>query len=136
MTTNSNGAPGKTRHLNDIADCCENPGMRVICVDDAESDFCLSASLPCATVLEGKSLISQDVLVLQRERGHCLFPGTPGAGMSITKQPMYRFFLAKSDVSQIKALYSGEDGERLAEVIRQNCNVWYPLKPGDGHHDK
>ena len=136
MTTNSNGAPGKTRHLNDIAVCCENPGMRAICVDDAESDFWLSASLPCATVLEGKSRISQDVLVLQRERGHCLFPGTPGAGMSITKQRMYRVFLAKSDVSQIKALYSGEDGERLAEVIRQNCNVWYPLKPGDGHHDK
>lgn len=91
MTTNSNGAPGNTRHLNDIAVCCENPGMRVICVDDAESDFWLSASLPCATVLEGKLRISQDVLVLQRERGHCLFPGTPGAGMSITKQPMYRF---------------------------------------------
>ncbi len=54
MTTNSNGAPGNTRHLNDIAVCCENPGMRVICVDDAESDFWLSASLPCATVLEGK----------------------------------------------------------------------------------
>lgn len=53
MTTNSNGAPGNTRHLNDIAVCCENPGMRVICVDDAESDFWLSASLPCATVLEG-----------------------------------------------------------------------------------
>ncbi|BHI70948.1 hypothetical protein JNE17039_46110 (plasmid) [Escherichia coli] len=100
MTTNSNGAPGKTRHLNDIAVCCENPGMRVICVDDAESDFWLSASLPCATVLEGKSRISQDVLVLQRERGHCLFPGTPGAGMSITKQPMSRVFLAKSDDSQ------------------------------------
>ncbi|EJZ0416728.1 hypothetical protein OFJ52_005006, partial [Escherichia coli] len=46
MTTNSNGAPGNTRHLNDIAVCCENPGMRVICVDDAESDFWLSASLP------------------------------------------------------------------------------------------
>ena len=56
--------------------------------------------------------------------------------MSITKQQMYRVFLAKSDDSQIKALYSGEDGERLAEVIRQNGNVWYPLKPGDGHHDK
>lgn len=24
MTTNSNGGPGKTRHLNDIAVCCEN----------------------------------------------------------------------------------------------------------------
>ncbi|HAJ7193955.1 TPA: hypothetical protein HNO18_21105 [Escherichia coli] len=136
MTTNGNGAPGKTRHLNDIAVCCESPGMRVICVDDAESNFWLSASLPCATVLQGKSRIFQGVLVLQRERGHCLFPGTPGSGMSITKQSMSRVFLAKSDDSQIKALYSGEDGERLAEAIRQNCNVWYPLKPGDVHHDK
>ncbi|EPS7491371.1 Clp protease [Escherichia coli] len=56
--------------------------------------------------------------------------------MSITKQPMSRVFLAKSDDSQIKALYSGEDGERLAEAIRQNCNIWYPLKPGDVRHDK
>lgn len=54
MTTNSNGGPGKTRHLNDIAVCCENLGMRVICVDAAESDFWLSASLPCATALEGR----------------------------------------------------------------------------------
>lgn len=134
MTTNSNGGPGKTRHLNDIAACCENPGMRVICVDAAESDFWLSASLPCATAPEGKVRIS--LVVLLRERGHCLFPGKPGSGMSITKQQMSRVFLAKSDVSQIKALYSGEDGERLAEAIRQNCNIWYPLKPGDGHHDK
>jgi len=65
-----------------------------------------------------------------------MFPGKPGSGMSITKQQMSRVFLAKSDVSQIKALYSGEDGERLAEAIRQNCNIWYPLKPGDGHHDQ
>lgn len=73
MTTNSNGGPGKTRHLNDIAVCCENPGMRVICVDAAESDFWLSASLPCATALEEKARISQGLLVLPRERGHCLF---------------------------------------------------------------
>lgn len=80
--------------------------------------------------------------------------------MSATKQQMTRVFLAKSDVSQIKALYSGEDGERLAEAIRQNCNIVYQqrpldewhsacarlpeslifpahrLKSGDGHHDK
>lgn len=134
MTTNSNGGPGKTRHLNDIAVCCENLGMRVICVDAAENDFWLSASLSCATAPDGKARISLGVL--QRERGHCLFLGKPGSGMSITKQQMSRVFLAKSDVSQIKALYSGEDGERLAEAIRQNCNVWYPLRPGDGHHDK
>ena len=133
MTTNSNGSPGKTRHLNDIAVCCENPGMRVICVNAAERDFWLSASQQSAPALDGKAGISQHIM--QRQRGHCLFLGKAGSGMSVTKQQM-RVFLAKSDVSQIKALYSGEDGERLAEVIRQNCNVWYPLKPGDGHHDK
>ncbi|EBC5568942.1 Clp protease [Salmonella enterica] len=42
-----------------------------------------------------------------------------------------QFFLAKSDVSQLKERYSGSDGERIAEAIRQNCNIWYPLKPGD-----
>lgn len=76
MTSNSNGAPGKTCHLNDIAVCCESLGMRVICIDAAGSDFWLSASLPCATALEGKARTSQGVL--QRERGHCLFPGKPG----------------------------------------------------------
>lgn len=134
MITNSKGGPGKTRHLNDIAVCCENLGMRIICVDAAESDFWLSTSLPCATSLDGKARISQ--LVLQRERGHGLFLGKPGSGMSITKQQMFRVFLAKSVVSQIKALCSGEDGERLAEAIRQNCNIWYPLSPGSGHHGK
>lgn len=117
MTTNSNGAPGKIRHLNDIAVCCENPGMRVICVDDAESDFWLSASLPCATVLEGKSRISQDVLVLQRERGHCLFPGTPGAGMSITKQPMSRVFWRSLTTARLKhciAVRTGRGWRRLS----------------------
>lgn len=97
MTTNSNGGPGKTRHLNDIAVCCENPGMRVICVDAAESDFWLSASLPCATALEEKARISQGLLVLPRERGHCLFLAKPGSGMSVTKQQMSRVFLAKCE---------------------------------------
>lgn len=32
--------------------------------------------------------------------------------------------------------YSGDDRERMAEAIRQNGNIWYPLKPGDGHHDE
>lgn len=44
MTTNSNGGPGKTRHLNDIAVCCENLGMRVICVDAAERLLAFSVS--------------------------------------------------------------------------------------------
>lgn len=134
MTINSNGVPGKTCHLNDTATRCGTMGMRVICVDAAECDFWCAESLPCAPVLEGKARIS--LCVLQRAGGHCLFLGKPGSGMSITKQQMSRVFLAKSDVSQIKALYGGEDGERLAEAIRQNSNVWYPLRPGDGHHDK
>ncbi|ENY9680399.1 Clp protease [Klebsiella pneumoniae] len=54
--------------------------------------------------------------------------------MSVTKQQM-RVFLAKSDVSRIKALYSGEDGERLAEAIRHNCSVWFPLNPGGKGND-
>lgn len=29
MTTNSNGVPGKTRHLNDIAVCCESLSTEV-----------------------------------------------------------------------------------------------------------
>lgn len=133
MTTNSNSGPGKTRHLNDIAACCEAMGMRVICVNAAESDFRLSASLPCATAPDGKFPLSQ--LMLKRERGHCLFQGKPGSGMSVTTQQMTRVFLAKSDVSQIKALYSGEDGERLAEAIRHNCSVWFPLNPGGNGND-
>ncbi|EDM4329926.1 Clp protease [Salmonella enterica subsp. enterica serovar Adjame] len=54
----------------------------------------------------------------------------------MTQSQVTQFFLAKSDVSQLRELYSGDNGKRLAEAIRQNCNIWYPLKPGDGHHDK
>lgn len=134
MTINSNGGPGKTRHLNDIAIRCRTMGMRVICVDAAECDFWCAASLPCTPALEGKARIS--LSVLQRARGHGLFLGKPGSGMSVTKQQVTRVFLAKSDVSQIKALYSGDGGESLAEAIRQNCNIWFPLKPEEGGHDK
>lgn len=133
MTTNSNGGPGKTRHLNDIAACCEAMGMCVICVNAAERDFWLSASQQCATAPDGKAGISQHIM--QRQRGHCLFLGKAGSGMSVTKQQMTRIFLAKSDVSQIKSLYSGEDGERLAEAIRDNCSVWFPLNPGGNGND-
>ncbi|KAA0901016.1 Clp protease (plasmid) [Enterobacter hormaechei] len=49
----------------------------------------------------------------------------------MTLSQVTQFFLAKSDVSQLKERYTGNDGERIAEAIRQNCNIWYPLKPGD-----
>ncbi len=97
MTTSDNGGPGKTRHLNDIAACCEAQGMRVICVNAAEHDS--------------------------------------GSDMGVTKQHMARVFLAKSDVSRIKALYSGEEGQRLAAAIRDNCSVWFPLNPGGNGND-
>ncbi|EGA5952205.1 Clp protease [Escherichia coli] len=57
--------------------------------------------------------------------------GKTGSSKTATLSQVTRIFLAKSDVSQIKALYSGDNGERMAEAIRQNCNIWYPLKPGD-----
>ncbi|HEO1675175.1 TPA: hypothetical protein VAK86_004669 [Klebsiella aerogenes] len=133
MTARDNGGPGKTLHLNDIAAFCGHTGMRVINVNSAESDFRLSASLPCATAPDGKFPLSQ--LMLLRVRGHCLFQRKPGSGMSVTTQQM-RVFLVKSDVSRIKALYSGEDGERLAEAIKNNCSVWFPLKHRDERHDK
>ena len=50
------------------------------------------------------------------------------------KQQM-RVFLAKSDVSRIKALYSGEDGERLAEAIRHQLQRLVPLNPGGKGND-
>ncbi|MBC6558736.1 Clp protease [Citrobacter braakii] len=57
--------------------------------------------------------------------------GKTGSGKTVTQSQVIRVFLAQSDVSRLKELYSGDDGERLAEAIRQNCNIWYPLKPGD-----
>lgn len=57
--------------------------------------------------------------------------GKTGSGKTMTQSQVTQFFLAKSDVSQLKERYSGNDGERIAEAIRQNCNIWYPLKPGD-----
>lgn len=54
-----------------------------------------------------------------------------GRGKTTALSQVTQFFLAKSDIGQLKELYSGEDGERMAEAIRQNCNIWYPLKLGD-----
>lgn len=132
MTTRDNGGPGKTRHLNDIAACCEALGMRVICVNAAERDFWLSASQQCATALDGKARISQRIL---QRGGHCFSLGKAGSGMRAEGQQMTRVFLAKSDVSQITALNSSEDRERLAEAIINNCSFRFQLNPGGKGND-
>lgn len=64
-------------------------------------------------------------------KANVMVVGKTGSGKTMTLSQVTQFFLAKSDVSQLKERYSGNDGERIAEVIRQNCNIWYPLKPGD-----
>lgn len=69
-------------------------------------------------------------------KANVMVVGKTGSGKTTTLSQVTKFFLAKSYVSQLKERYSGDDGERLAETIRQNCNIWYPLKHGDGHHDK
>lgn len=79
---------------------------------------------------------------MENRTGNVMVPGENDSGktaisvevMRATKQQMTRVFLAMSDVSQIKALYSGEDGERLAETIRQNGNIVYPRRPQDEWH--
>lgn len=130
MTKNSHSGQGKTRHLNVLAHRCINAGMRVNYVNVTDRDFWLSASLPGAAVLEGKARVSQRIL--QQDFGHCLFLSKPGSGMSVTKQQMTRIFLAKSDVSQLKALYDDEDAKTL---IRDSCSVWFPLSPGGNGND-
>lgn len=130
MTTNSHSGQGKTRHLNVLAHRCIKAGMRVDYVNVTDLDFWLSASLPGAAVLEGKARVSQ--CILQQDFGHCLFLSKAGSGMSVTKQQITRIFLAKSDVSQLKALYGDEDAQTL---IRDNCSVWFPLLPGNTGHD-
>ncbi|WP_407907653.1 Clp protease [Escherichia coli] len=64
-------------------------------------------------------------------KANVMVVGKTGSGKTMTQSQVTQFFLAKSDVSQRKERYSGNDGERIAEAIRQNCNIWYPLKPGD-----
>lgn len=134
MTTRANSGPGKTRHLNVPAHRCAKACMRVIYVNATDSDFWLSASLPGSAALEGKARISQRIL--QQGQGHCLFHGGAGSGMRVEGQQIIRVFVARSDVSRLRELYEGEDGERLAEAIRNNCSVWFPLKHRDEHHDK
>lgn len=116
MTTNSNSGPGKTRHLNDIAACCEAMGMRVICVNAAERDFWLSASQQSAPALDGKAGISQHIM--QRQRGHCLFLGKAGSGMSVTKQQM-RFSwrsLTSAGLKRCTAERTGRGWRRLSDT--------------------
>ncbi|MCM7891631.1 Clp protease [Enterobacter hormaechei] len=64
-------------------------------------------------------------------KANVMVVGKTGSGKTMTLSQVTQFFLAKSDVSQLKERYTGNDGERIAEAIRQNCNIWYPLKPGD-----
>lgn len=64
-------------------------------------------------------------------KANVMVVGKTGSGKTMTLSQVTQLFLAKSDVSQLKERYSGNDGERIAEAIRQNCNIWYPLKPGD-----
>lgn len=131
MTINSHCGQGKTRHLNVLTHRCVKAGIRVIHVN--AKDFWLSASLPGSSALDGKARISQRLL--QQSHGHSLFLGKPGSGMSVTKQQVTRIFLGKSDVSQLKALYGGENAESLMDAIRDNSSIWFPLQPGDTGHD-
>ena len=119
MTTNSNDGPGKTRHLKDTATRCGNKGMRVICVHAADTAFRFSAFLPCSDSPGDNVRIFW--CELSGEYGHCLFMGKPGSGRGVTRQQGARVFVARSDVSRLRELYSGDDGEELAEAIRQNC---------------
>ena len=57
--------------------------------------------------------------------------GETGAGKTTTLSHVMRIFPVQSDISRKRELYSGEDGKRLAEGIRQNFNIWYPPKPVD-----
>lgn len=68
---------------------------------------------------------------MESRKTNVMVVGKTGSGKTVTQSQVIRVFLAQSDVSRLKELYSGDDGERLAEAIRQNCNIWYPLKPGD-----
>ena len=70
-----------------------------------------------------------------RRKTNVMVVGKTGSGKTMSHSQVTQFFLAKSDVSRIKALYSGEDGERLAEAIRHNCSVWFPLNPGGKGND-
>lgn len=64
-------------------------------------------------------------------KANVMVVGKTGSGKTTTFSQVTQCFQAKSDVSQLKEQYSGEDGERIAEAIRQNCNIWYPLKSGE-----
>lgn len=122
MTINSNCAPGKTCHLKDTATRCGNKGMRVICVHAADTAFRFSVFPPC-TASPGDN-VRIFWCELSGEYGHCLFMGKTGSGRSVTRQLVARVFVARSDVSRLRELYSGDDGEELAEAIRQNCRVY------------
>lgn len=124
MTTNSNGGPGKTRHLKDTATRSGNKGIRVICVHAAETAFRFSAYLPWTTSPGDKPRIFW-IKLSEEHRGHYLFMGKPGSGRGVTRQQVARVFVARSDVSRLRELYSGDDGEDLAEVIHQNFRGYF-----------
>jgi len=59
------------------------------------------------------------------------------AGRNDHRQPgqVARLYFAQSDVSQLNDIYGSESGDKLADAVRNNCNVWFPLKSGGPGHD-
>ena len=67
-------------------------------------------------------------VVIFTESQTALRMAKPAAATEVT-----RVFLARADVSQLKEQYSSEAGEQFARAIRENCNVWFPLKQNKEH---
>ncbi|WP_277972907.1 hypothetical protein [Pantoea agglomerans] len=61
--------------------------------------------------------------------------GQTGCGKTALQAQIMHLFLARSDVSQIRDVYTDVDRERLAAAIRQNTCIWYSLNSGDEHHE-
>nr|WP_241390562.1 MULTISPECIES: hypothetical protein [Yersiniaceae]ULG17072.1 hypothetical protein 1772p2_00012 [Serratia proteamaculans]ULG20115.1 hypothetical protein 49p3_00022 [Yersinia frederiksenii] len=59
------------------------------------------------------------------ETGNMVVAGEMGCGKTVFSA---RVFLAQSDISQLKDIYTDEDKEKLAESIRNNCTVVFPLR--------
>jgi len=69
------------------------------------------------------------------ETGCAMVIGQAGGGNTALQLQILHLFLARSDVSQIREVYTDADRERLAAAIRQNTRIWYSPDIGDENHE-
>lgn len=72
---------------------------------------------------------------MQEKKGHVVVAGRAGSGKTAIQSEVMQALRGNTGDCRMKERYSGGEGERMREAIRQSgCSV-YPLQSGDDGND-